>query len=193
MADTLSANVRSPLWTRRRSTVLGIAIGLVFVPGVLLGDEETPHTLANLLMLLPLLYLTVATLGRREWSWYVLYASLPLLPLLQIQPWVKPAYVLIALAAVAVVWGGGHGLLHTNDYRLQITGMVGFGAAAWWGLSISPDAAKYVVAAGFVGHAVWDFFHLVQNRVVDPTYAEFCQAIDLMAAGALLLVPTGVL
>lgn len=193
MADTLSVKAQPSLLTRRRSTVLGITIGLVFVVGVLIGDEDTPRTLADLLMLLPLLYLMVATLGRRDWTWPVLYASLPVLPLLEIQPWVEPAYVLLIIAVGAILWGGGHGLLHTNDYRLQIAGMVGFGALAGVGLTIDITAAKYVVAAGFVAHAVWDWVHLTTNRVVDPTYAEFCQAIDIMAAAALALLPIGVL
>jgi hypothetical protein len=195
MADTLSATPpRTSLWTRRRQTILGLTIGLVFVVGVLFGDkDETPRALATLLMLLPLLYLVVATLGRQQWTWPVLYASLPVLPLLQLQPWVDPAYVLIALAVAAVMWGGGHGLLHTNDYRLQIAGMIGFGTLAWLGLTIDVDVAKYVVVAGFLGHAAWDWVHLTRNRVVDPTYAEFCQAIDVMAAVALAVLPLGVL
>lgn len=192
MADTLSVNPRTSLWTRRWPTIVGIAIGLLFGVGVLAGTrDETPRALATLLMLLPLLYLTVATLGKQKWTWPVLFASLPVLPLLQIQPWVEPAYALIALAVAAVMWGGGHGLLHTNDYRLQIAGMVGFGALAWVGLTIDVDVAKYVVVAGFLGHAAWDWVHLSRNRVVEPTYAEFCQAIDVMAAVALAVLPLG--
>jgi hypothetical protein len=192
MADTLSVKPHTSLWTRRWPTITGIAIGLLFGVAVLMGTrDETPRALATLLMLLPLIYLTIATLGKRKWTWPVLIAALPVLPLLQLQPWFEPAHVLIALAAAAVMWGIGHGLHHTHDYRLQIAGMLGFGVLAWLGLTIDVDVAKYIVVAGFLGHAAWDWVHLSRKRVVEPTYAEFCQAIDVLAAVALAVLPLG--
>jgi hypothetical protein len=194
MADTLTPSVTTrSIVARRWPTIAGIAVGLVFPVGVLIGTrDETPRGLATVLMLLPLLYLVIAALGRRNWTWPIVIGSVPVLVLLSLQNIVEPAIVLTAIALAAVMWGAGHGLHRTHDFRLQIIGMIAFGGLAWIGLKIDVDVAKYVVAAGWLAHAAWDWVHLSRDRVVDRTYAECCAIIDLLAAVGLALLPVGV-
>ena len=58
-----------------------------------------------------------------------------------------------------------------------------------WGVrSAEPDAARYVLAAGWLAHATWDVVHHRLGRVVPHWYAETCLVADLTIATALLTV-----
>jgi len=46
----------------------------------------------------------------------------------------------------------------------------------------------YLVAAGLLGHAAWDFYHHRTNRVVSRSLAEFCLVLDTLLAIAVLVV-----
>jgi hypothetical protein len=43
--------------------------------------------------------------------------------------------------------------------------MLGFGALALAGLVVDPDLGRYLVAAGWFLHGVWDFVHFKLDRV----------------------------
>ena len=87
--------------------------------------------------------------------------------------------VLLAIALAAAIWGTSHGHHRERDFRLQLVGMAGFGALAVAGLVVDPDLGRYLVAAGWLGHAVWDWVHLAKDRVVSRSYAEWCGAVDV--------------
>jgi hypothetical protein len=44
--------------------------------------------------------------------------------------------------------------------------MVVFAAIALAAVSVDPDLGLYLVAAGWAGHALWDFAHLLADKVV---------------------------
>ena len=67
--------------------------------------------------------------------------------------------------------------------------MVGFGALAVAGLVIDPDLGRYVVAAGWFLHGVWDFVYLKLDRVVTRSYAEWCGVVDILIAAELVFLP----
>jgi hypothetical protein len=140
----------------------------------------------QILPLLPALYVIVAVLRRRGASWPVLVASIALLVLLQLQDWVDPTVAILALAsAVALV-----GMFRRSgraELLLQTGGLVVFGTLALVGLTVTPDAARYVLAAGWFGHGIWDLVHLRRDAVVSRSYAEWCGVLDILIAAELVL------
>jgi hypothetical protein len=65
--------------------------------------------------------------------------------------------------------------------------MLGFGAIALATLYVDTVLGAYLVAAALLGHAVWDAFHYLRDRVVARSYAEFCGVLDLVLGAAILL------
>ena len=43
------------------------------------------------------------------------------------------------------------------------------------------------MAFALIGHAGWDAYHYLKDRVVARSYAEFCGITDLLLGGAILL------
>jgi hypothetical protein len=44
------------------------------------------------------------------------------------------------------------------------------------------------VGIAILGHAAWDAYHFVRNRVVQRSYAEFCFFTDLLLGAAILFM-----
>jgi hypothetical protein len=44
------------------------------------------------------------------------------------------------------------------------------------------------VAIALIGHAAWDAYHFLRNRVVARSYAEFCAVVDLLLGAAILFM-----
>ena len=55
------------------------------------------------------------------------------------------------------------------------------------GLTAAPDVARYVLAAGWLGHGVWDLVHLRRRAVVSRSYAQWCGVVDIVMAAELLI------
>jgi hypothetical protein len=169
---------------RRWPSALGIGSWIVVV---LVGDPDSPVTdMAEILLALPLLYLIVAAVQRRRASWVVLVALMAAVIALQRADAVAPSAVLAAAALALLVWGAVRGRLHTADmFKVEALGMVGFGAVALVGLVVDPEVGRYLVAAGWFLHGVWDFAHIKLDQVVPRSYAEWCGVLDLMVAAQL--------
>ncbi|MGP3960265.1 hypothetical protein ACTWPT_30075 [Nonomuraea sp. 3N208] len=159
-----------------------VAIGLTFLSlssgSDLSGEVES---LAQALPALPLLYLVVAKLRRPALSWPLLGVGMVIIVGARLLDLVAPSTVLLALALVVLVWGviDGH-LRRPGEFRIQAIGMIGFGALALAGLVVDPEAGRYVVAAGWLLHGVWDFVHLRRGKVVARSYAEWCGVLDVL-------------
>jgi hypothetical protein len=54
-------------------------------------------------------------------------------------------------------------------------------------LIVAPESGGYLVAFALIGHAGWDAYHYLKDRVVARSYAEFCGITDLLLGGAILL------
>jgi len=68
----------------------------------------------------------------------------------------------------------------------QLAALVGFVAVALLALAASGTLALLVLAAGWLGHAVWDAAHFVRGRVAPRQWSEWCGVFD--ACGAVALV-----
>lgn len=169
---------------RRWPAALAIGLWVLFIRGA--ESDGMIREMAEVLLTLPLLYLIVAAVQRRRASWPVLVVLMVVLIALQTTDVVAPTVVFAAAAVALLVWGAIRGRLHRPGmFRLQALGMLGFGAVALAGLVVDPDAGRYLVAAGWFLHGVWDFAHIKLDKVVVPSYAEACGVIDVLIAAQL--------
>ncbi len=119
---------------------------------------------------------------------------------LDIQPWTRSGittWMLPVLALVYLIFGATRGQLRRPSVlMLQTVGLLGYGAIALLALLLDPAVGHYVVAAGWIGHAIWDVAHhrdLNHHRavgVVPRWYAESCFVLDLLIGTSLLVAPT---
>ncbi|MBM7784235.1 hypothetical protein [Tenggerimyces flavus] len=172
---------------RRWPTLVALPVGVDSFFGEITPD--TVSTLADAMLLLPMIYVVVEALKRRWLTWPILLAALPAFAGLKLQNVVDPSIVILAVTLAAAIWGSAHGRHREADFRLQLGGMVLFGALAVGGQLVDPDLARYLVALGWVGHGVWDIVHLIRDKVVARSFAEWCAVVDFAIGGSLILVP----
>ena len=176
---------RLPWILRRWPTVLAIVM-----TGVLLLDgAPSVDGLSLALLILPLGYLTLAVVRRRHLTWPIVIAGIALVVVLRVQTVVDPAATLVVVSlAVLVIGMLRHTSRHSADFHLQIVGLVLFAAIALVAMAVEPDVAVWLVAAGWLGHGVWDLVHLARDRVVAPSFAEWCGVFDIGVALQLVLL-----
>jgi hypothetical protein len=183
-----SAPARRP-WTavlQRWPTALALGMTALTFGGS--QSEEGVAALAEALLLLQLGYLVIAKLRRRQASWPAIAAGFAFIIALRVLEVIAPAAVLSAVALLVLVWGAVDGRLGRPDpFRVQALGMLGFGPLALAGLAVDPDVGRYLVAAGFFLHGVWDFVYFRLDRVVARSHAEWCGVLDVIIAAELVL------
>lgn len=168
---------------QRWPTVAALAFALIGTPA-----EASVEILTEMMMLLPFLYLVTAVLDRPRAGWVVFPASYTAWFVVRALD-VVPSTVLIgAAAAVVVVVGAVRGRLRDRRFLVQVAGMVAFGVLGLVALAADPDLARYLVAAGWFLHGVWDLVHHRLRVTVDRSFAEFCAVLDIAVAVALVLV-----
>lgn len=175
-------------WTpvlRRWPTLLAVGMTVASLGG---GDvADTVAGYGEALVLLPILYLVVGKLERRSASWPVLIAGFALIAALRLFDVVDPSLVLVGVAAATLAWAAadhvaGHAVHEPRVLAAQAVGVVAFSALAVAGLAADPEIGRWLVAAGWFLHGVWDFVHLRLDRVVSRSYAEWCGVVDVLVA-----------
>jgi hypothetical protein len=171
---------------RRWPTLLAVAlVAPTFAP----DTPEGVRVLAGAMLLLPLWYVVIAAVGRRTWTWAVLVGSIALFTLLRFQERVEPAVVLLAVALGAVLWGALRGRVGQPSFVLQVAGLVVWSALALAGLLLDPATGRYVIAAGWLAHGLWDLAHHRADATVTRSAAEWCGVVDVLVAVQLVLLP----
>jgi hypothetical protein len=176
-------------WTdvlmHRWPTALGIAVAALAA-----FDLEDGLEFAALTVLMALVYLGAAALDRRWSAWVVLLAGLLPMFFIPSNSGIDPSVVLLLAAApVFLVLGVARGQLHEpGGLTLQTAGMLAFGATALAALFVAPELGAYLVAFALLGHAGWDAYHYLRDRVVARSYAEFCGVLDLLLGAAILVM-----
>jgi hypothetical protein len=172
---------------RRWPTALALAMSAATWDGG--GSDDSVTGLGEALPLLPLLYLIVCKIRRPRASWPVLLAGLTATVVLRMLNVIAPSTLSIAIALVVLVWAAVDGQLRESGmFQIQALGMLGFGALALAGLAVEPDVGRYLVAAGWLLHGIWDYVHLRLDKVVARSFAEWCGLIDILIAAQLLFL-----
>lgn len=97
------------------------------------------------------------------------------------------AWSVLLAAVIYLAWGAARGeLAHRWWLAAQTAAVLAFGALAVIAAALDPDAARYLLAAGWLAHAGWDVVHHRVGRVVPRWYAEWCFVLDVVFAAALL-------
>ncbi len=175
-------------WTEvlmhRWPTALGITVAALAA-----FDLQDGLEFAALTVLMALVYLGAAALDRRWSAWVVLLAGIPLAFFIPSTSEVVPSVVLLVAALVFLVLGVVRGQWQRpGGLPLQTAGMLAFGSTALVALYVDPDLGGKLVAIAILGHAAWDAYHLLRNRVVSRSYAEFCMFVDLLLGAAILFM-----
>ena len=176
-------------WTdvlmHRWPTALGIAVAALDA-----FDLQDGLEFAALTVLMALIYLSAAALDRRWSAWLVLLAGLPLAIFIPSTSEVVPSVVLLVAAPVFLVLGVVRGQWQRpGGLPLQSAGMLAFGSIVLVALFyVYPDLGGKLVGIAILGHAAWDAYHYLRDRVVARTYAEFCAIFDLLLGMAILFM-----
>ena len=176
-------------WTEvlmhRWPTALGIALAALAAFDVQDGLE-----FAALTVLMALVYLGAAALDRRWSAWIILLAGLTLLVFMPSTWGGVPSVVLLVAAPVFLVLGVARGQWQRlGGLALQTAGMLAFGSTVLVALYVVyPDLGGKLVGIAILGHAAWDAYHYLRNRVVARSYAEFCAVVDLLLGAAILFM-----
>lgn len=75
--------------------------------------------------------------------------------------------------------------LRSAPRRRQLAGLGLFTAVALAALLFDPAIGQYVLAAGWIGHAAWDWAHR-DGSVVPRWYVDLCLPLDLLVAASLV-------
>ncbi|MFC8350249.1 hypothetical protein [Streptomyces sp. NPDC057280] len=191
-AATLNAmtHINTAPLTRRWPTLAAIAI---FAAQAAASASDTVadsvEGFGQVLPLLPLLYVVINQLGTPRATWPVLGGGMVLVFGLQALDLVSPAGVMIGIALAVLLWGLLRGA--PRVWGVQAAGVVVFGALAVAGLAVDPEVGRWLVAAGWFCHGLWDLAHLTLERlkgVVAPSFAEWCAVVDVLVGAELSLL-----
>ncbi|WP_128430021.1 hypothetical protein [Streptomyces cyaneus] len=181
-----------PAAVLRRRWPTALALVVVTLNVIASGSEDVADAVGGFgetLPLLPLIYLLVNQIGKPQATWPVLGAGLVAVFALPFQDVIAPSTVLIALSFVLLAWGAVRGTPHGRAaFGVQAVGALLFCGLALAGLTADPDLGRYLLAAGWFCHGIWDFVHLRLDKVVSRTFAEWCGVIDVLVAVQLLFL-----
>ncbi|WP_031487183.1 hypothetical protein [Streptomyces bicolor] len=191
-APHATADRPHPATMLKRRWPTALAVAFVALTTLASGSQDLADAVggfAETLPLLPLIYVVVHQIGKPRATWPVLGAGVVVVFALPLQDLVAPSTVLVALAAAVLAWGAAFGTPHGRaTFGAQAVGALVFCGLALAGLAVDPDLGRYLVAAGWFFHGVWDFAHLRLDKVVSRTFAEWCGVIDVLVAVQLLFL-----
>lgn len=170
---------------RRWPALAGIGFAALIAFDMASGVE-----LAPVLAAAAVVYLGAAALRKPAAAWPLFFAAGLVITVAKvIDDRIDATWVLLGCGAALLVYGLLRGAVRpTYGLPLQSIALLGFGAVAAVALLINTDLGGYLVAAGLLGHAAWDFHHYRTNRVVARSLAEFCLVLDAALALVIVLV-----
>lgn len=172
----------------RWPTWLAIALAALTAGGDSSGGGSL-EGLSDALLVFALNYLVLAVLQRRQATWVVATVVVSALVALRFQDWVDPSVALLVTALAFVLWGAVRGQLRRpGALMLETAGMLLFTALALAALSVDRELGRYLLAAGWLGHAAWDFAHYRADKVVSRSFAEWCAVVDFLGGVAILVL-----
>ncbi|WP_446209978.1 hypothetical protein [Micromonospora sp. IBSANI012] len=126
----------------------------------------------------------VAALARRWPTWLALLMTVDN----WVSPTVPPPVMLLVLPAGYLLIGTARRQWRTpGTLPVQLAGLAGWTALAGLAAVAEDGPARWLVAAGWLGHAAWDIAHHRAGRVVPRGYAEWCAVLDTVVGVAVVL------
>jgi hypothetical protein len=174
----------------RWPTALGIAVAAMTAYDLEI-DAGSVSSFSALVVLMALVYVGAAALDRRRATWVVFLAGFAVIVVFLdlLDSGVDPSAVLLVAALVFFMLGVARGLLRRpGGLTFQAAGMLAFGSIGLAALYVNPDLGGYLVAFALLGHAAWDAYHYLRDRVVARSYAEYCGVLDLLVGAAILVM-----
>jgi hypothetical protein len=171
---------------RRWPVVLGIALAALS-----LWDLEDGVMLGNALAIAAVGYILIAVLDRPAASWPLVVVLTCVIVVLRVLD-LPPIPVFAGAAVVIGIVGIASGRLRRSPlHLLQSPVGIGFAAVAVTATLVAVEAGSYLVAAGLIGHTVWDSVIWRANRVVARSLVEWCAVFDLIVGVGILVVMLG--
>jgi hypothetical protein len=100
------------------------------------------------------------------------------------------AWVLAGMPVAYLLFGVARGELRgRRALVVQVAGLLAFAAVVAAVLAIGGDLGRYLLAAGWLAHGVWDVVHHRSGRVVPRQWAEWCGVVDILGAAAIAFLP----
>lgn len=164
-------------------------LAILFAVTVAYGLEEGGSLYFGL-FIMQLCYLAAAALDRRGAAWVVLLVSVPAViatMALNVEPTVGLLLAAVLFLGLGVTRWRKQG---SWGMPLQTAGMFAFGGLSVAVLFVSPALGSYLVAAGLIGHGLWDVVHHRANRVAARSFAEWCAVYDFVLGALILMLPT---
>lgn len=189
MSEALNLESSSPVHgsgIRWWPTVIGLGFALAVGLGVGSGFPA-------IVLVCAVIYLLAAVTARPGTAWLGFLITSPAVaigPLLDAE-WLSLT-VIGAIGLVLVVIGLIRGTWKVPVNRLQLLGVVVFGAIALGAYLVQPLLAGILIAVGLAAHAAWDIVHHRRNAVVSRSYAEFCAVLDITLAVVVVLLTAGI-
>jgi hypothetical protein len=174
----------------RWPTALGITVAALTVFDLEI-DAGSVSSLSALVVLMALVYVGAAALDRRRATWVVFLAGYAVVVVFLdlLDSGIDPSVVLLVAAPIFLALGVARGLLRRpGGLTLQAVGMLAFGSIGLVALYVDPDLGGKLVAIALLGHAAWDAYHYLRDRVVARSYAEYCGVLDLLVGAAILVM-----
>jgi hypothetical protein len=174
----------------RWPTALGVAVAALTAYDLEI-DAGSVSSLSALVVLMALVYVGAAALDRRRATWVVFLAGFAVMVVFLdlLDSGIDPSAVFLVAAPVFLVLGAARGQLRRpGGLTLQAVGMLAFGSIGLVVLYVDPDLGGYLVAFALLGHAAWDAYHYLRDRVVARSYAEYCGVLDLLVGAAILVM-----
>jgi hypothetical protein len=173
-------------WLRRRWPALaGIAFAALISLGMVSGVEHAAPLAAAATA-----YIGSAALQTRAAAWPLFFGSVVVITVAKFldDPF-HGTLVVLGCGAALGIYGLLRGIVRpAYALPLQSIALLGFGAAAAIAVFVDTDLGAYLVAAGLLGHSVWDLYHYRTNRVVARSLAEFCLLLDAALAVVIVFV-----
>jgi hypothetical protein len=101
-----------------------------------------------------------------------------------------PVMMLVLPVAYLVIGAVRRTLRPRRILLLQVAGLLGYALLALAALAAGPALGNYLVGAGWLVHAGWDYWHHRRDLVVPRAYAEWCGVLDTVVGVSVIAYAT---
>lgn len=166
----------------------GIAFAAAIIVLLWVGRADA-ETAAEVLTAAAFVYLGSAALGRPAAAWPLFGVTFVLIGIRFALPSFPVLPIMTALAAALACYGFVRGRARPGwGLPSQVIAMLVVIAAVVAGGVLGRPWLGVVAGLGLLAHALWDIRHLRRRRVVAPSMAEFCAALDVVLAVGVVVV-----